>query len=426
MTQYRPRVADKILQEKLDITSAVLIEGAKYCGKTTLGLHQAKSVLDMADPEKREQYLLLSRTNIKRLLAGEAPRLIDEWQIAPQLWDAIRHEVDVRGEEGQFILTGSAVPVNSDEIFHTGTGRVSWLKLRTMSLWESGESSGQISLSKLFKMNNFVDGENKVQSIEQLAYITCRGGWPRAVLAKSETAALGHAREYFEAVTRFDISRVDDITRNEDLTRRIMRSYARHQGAQASAGTILADIQANEQTTISENTIYSYIKALKKIFVIEDSTAWNPNLRSKTAIRTADTRYYTDPSIATAALGIGPEDLINDLNTFGLLFETLCVRDLRVYAEALNGTVYHYRDKNGLECDAVILLPNGSYGLIEIKLGGKELINEGAATLLKLAAKIDTDKMKKPAFMMVIVGVGDYAYEREDGVKVVPIGCLKD
>jgi hypothetical protein len=426
MIQYRPRVADKILQEKLDITGAVLIEGAKYCGKTTLGMHQAKSILDMADPEKREQYLLLSRTNIKRLLVGEAPRLIDEWQIAPQLWDAIRHEVDVRGEEGQFILTGSAVPVNSDEIFHTGTGRVSWLKLRTMSLWESGESSGNISLSELFKMNNFTDGESKVQSIEQLAYITCRGGWPRAVLAKSEAAALGHAREYFEAVTRFDISRVDDVTRNEDLTKRIMRSYARHQGAQVSAGTILADIQANEQTTISENTIYSYIKALKKIFVIEDSTAWNPNLRSKTAIRTADTRYYTDPSIATAALGVGPEDLINDLNTFGLLFETLCVRDLRVYAEALNGTVYHYRDKNGLECDAVIHLPNGSYGLIEIKLGGKELINEGAETLLKLAAKIDTDKMKKPSFMMVVVGVGDYAYEREDGVKVVPIGCLKD
>ncbi len=426
MIQYRPRVADKILQEKLDITGAVLIEGAKYCGKTTLGMHQAKSILDMADPEKREQYLLLSRTNIKRLLVGEAPRLIDEWQIAPQLWDAIRHEVDVRGEEGQFILTGSAVPVNSDEIFHTGTGRVSWLKLRTMSLWESGESSGNISLSELFKMNNFTDGESKVQSIEQLAYITCRGGWPRAVLAKSEAAALGHAREYFEAVTRFDISRVDDVTRNEDLTKRIMRSYARHQGAQVSAGTILADIQANEQTTISENTIYSYIKALKKIFVIEDSTAWNPNLRSKTAIRTADTRYYTDPSIATAALGVGPEDLINDLNTFGLLFETLCVRDLRVYAEALNGTVYHYRDKNGLECDAVIHLPNGSYGLIEIKLGGKELINEGAETLLKLAAKIDTDKMKKPSFMMVVIGVGDYAYEREDGVKVVPIGCLKD
>jgi hypothetical protein len=426
MIQYRPRVADKILQEKLDITGAVLIEGAKYCGKTTLGMHQAKSILDMADPEKREQYLLLSRTNIKRLLVGEAPRLIDEWQIAPQLWDAIRHEVDVRGEEGQFILTGSAVPVNSDEIFHTGTGRVSWLKLRTMSLWESGESSGNISLSELFKMNNFTDGESKVQSIEQLAYIICRGGWPRAVLAKSEAAALGHAREYFEAVTRFDISRVDDVTRNEDLTKRIMRSYARHQGAQVSAGTILADIQANEQTTISENTIYSYIKALKKIFVIEDSTAWNPNLRSKTAIRTADTRYYTDPSIATAALGVGPEDLINDLNTFGLLFETLCVRDLRVYAEALNGTVYHYRDKNGLECDAVIHLPNGSYGLIEIKLGGKELINEGAATLLKLAAKIDTDKMKKPSFMMVVIGVGDYAYEREDGVKVVPIGCLKD
>jgi hypothetical protein len=426
MAQYRPRVADKILREKLEITGAVLIEGAKYCGKTTLGLHQANSLLDMADPEKREQYLLLSRTNIKRLLVGDAPRLIDEWQIAPQLWDAIRHEVDIRGEEGQFILTGSAVPANSDEIFHSGTGRVSWLKQRTMSLWESGESSGDISLTALFRSDKPIDGENKIRTIDQLAYVTCRGGWPRAVLAKSENAALGHAREYVEAVTRVDISRVDNVTRDEDLTKRIMRSYARHQGTQASAGTILADIQANEQTTLSENTIYAYLKALKKIFVIEDSTAWNPNLRSKTAIRTSDTRYYTDPSIATAALGIGPEDLINDLNTFGLLFETLCVRDLRVYAETLNGTIYHYRDKNGLECDAVIHLPNGTYGLIEIKLGGKELIEEGAATLIKLAEKIDTDKMKKPSFMAVIVGVGDYAYEREDGVKVIPIGCLKD
>jgi hypothetical protein len=426
MKQYKPRVADKILKEKLDITGAVLIEGAKYCGKTTLGMNQAKSILDMADPEKREQYLLLSRTNINRLLVGDTPRLIDEWQIAPQLWDAIRHEVDMRGEEGQFILTGSAVPANSDEIFHSGTGRVSWLKLRTMSLWESGESSGDVSLSDLFNNNSPIDGENKISDIDRLAFVTCRGGWPRAVLAKNETAALGHAREYFEAVTRFDISRVDNIVRNEDLTRRIMRSYARHQGTQASAGTILADIKANEQSSVSESTIYSYIKALKKIFVIEDSTAWNPNLRSKTAIRAADTHYYTDPSIATAALGISPNDLIDDLNTFGLIFETLCVRDLRVYTEALNGLIYHYRDKNGLECDAVAHLPNGSYGLIEIKLGGKELIDEGAATLRSLAKKIDTDKMKKPSFLMVIVGVGDYAYERADGVKVVPIGCLKD
>jgi predicted AAA+ superfamily ATPase len=401
------------------------VEGPKYCGKTTLALQQAKSVLDMADPEKRDQHLLLARTHIKRLLQGDAPRLIDEWQIVPSIWDAIRHEVDTRGEEGQFILTGSAVPAKMDEIFHSGTGRVAWLKLRTMSLWESGESTGEVSLRQLFQGNGTVDGTSRLQ-IEQLAFFTCRGGWPRAVLAKSEKAALGHATEYYEAVTRFDISRVDHVERNPELTRRLMRAYARHQGTQISLKTLLDDLSANENSTLNENTLYDYINALKKIFVIEDSLAWNPNLRSKTAIRTTDTRYYTDPSIATAALGLGPEDLINDLRTFGLLFETLCVRDLRVYADPLGGKVYHYRDKNGLECDAVIHLPNGKYGLVEVKLGGKEWIDEGAKTLNTLSAKIDTDRMPHPSFRMVLTGVGEYAYEREDGVLVVPIGSLRD
>jgi len=425
MSEYKKRIADQILSDKLEAMGAVLIEGPKYCGKTTLACQQAKSVLYMADPEKRKQNIALAQTNIKRLLQGDTPRLIDEWQLAPQLWDAVRNEVDKRDDDGQFMLTGSAVPTRQDEIFHSGTGRMAWLKLRTMSLWESGESTGDVSLGALFRNADAIDGESKI-NLEDLAFLTCRGGWPKSTLKKSRNAALLQAKEYFEAVYRYDISRVDNVERDPELTKRLMRSYARNQGTQASANTILADIKANESDELSENTIYAYIKALKKIFVIEDSLAWNPNLRSKTAIRTSDTRYFTDPSIATAALGLGPEDLLNDLNTFGLFFETLCIRDLRVYADALGGTVYHYRDKNGLECDAVVHLENGLYGLIEIKLGGDDLINEGAENLQVLANKIDTTKMKAPAFLMVLTGVGDYAYKRpEDGVLVVPLGCLK-
>lgn len=426
MKEYKKRVADRILADKLEAMGAVLIEGPKYCGKTTLASQQAKSILYMADPDTKEQNLAMAQTNIKRLLQGEAPRLIDEWQLAPQFWDAVRNEVDKRDEDGQFMLTGSSVPPRRDEIFHSGAGRMAWLKLRTMSLWESGDSSGDVSLAALFKNADSVDGVSSID-IDQLAFLTCRGGWPKATLNKSKKAALLQAKEYYEAVWRYDISRVDDVERDPELTKRLMRSYSRNQGSQASAGTILADIRANESDELSENTIYSYIKALKKMFVIEDSLAWNPNLRSKTAIRTSDTRYFIDPSIATAALGLGPDDLINDLNTFGLFFETLCVRDLRVYADALGGTVYHYRDKSNLECDAVVHLENGSYGLIEIKLGGAELIKEGAENLQVLANKLDTTRMKAPSFLMVLTGVGDYAYKRpEDGVLVVPVGCLKD
>ncbi|MCQ2259698.1 MAG: DUF4143 domain-containing protein, partial [Bacteroidaceae bacterium] len=416
MKEYKKRIADQILADKLEAMGAVLIEGPKYCGKTTLASQQANSILYMADPDTKSQNLAMAQTNIKRLLQGETPRLIDEWQLAPQFWDAVRNEVDKRNEDGQFMLTGSAVPPKQDEIFHSGTGRMSWLKLRTMSLWESGDSTGDVSLGALFKNADSIDGVSNID-IDQLAYLTCRGGWPKATLKKSKKAALLQAKEYYEAVYRYDISRVDDIERDPELTKRLMRSYSRNQGSQASAGTILADIKVNESDELSENTIYSYIKALKKIFVIEDSLAWNPNLRSKTAIRTSDTRYFIDPSIATAALGLGPEDLINDLNTFGLFFETLCVRDLRVYADALGGTVYHYRDKSNLECDAVVHLENGSYGLIEIKLGGDALIKEGAENLQVLANKLDTTKMKKPSFLMVLTGVGNYAYKRpEDGV----------
>lgn len=425
MKQYKNRVIDRLLADKLEAMGAVLIEGPKYCGKTTTGEQQARSVLYMADPEMKDRNLAMASTNIKRLLVGETPRLIDEWQIAPKLWDAIRFEVDHRGEEGQFMLTGSAVPASTSELFHSGTGRFGWIKMRTMSLWESGDSTGDVSLGRLFSSENEVDGTCHLD-IQRVAFLVCRGGWPKASLKTNERAALIEAREYVESVCRNDISRVDDVQRNAELARRLMRSYSRHQGAQVSVATILADIKSNEASNTTEATVASYINALKRIFVIEDMAAWNPNLRSKSAIRSSDTRYYTDPSIAVAALGLGPDDLLDDPNTFGLLFETMAVRDLRVYAEALDGQVYHYRDKNGLECDAIVHLRNGRYGLIEIKLGGENLIEAGATTLKKLASKLDTEKMRSPSFMMVLTGIGEYAYRRLDGVLVVPIGCLRD
>lgn len=436
MNGYKNRVADRLLAEKLEAFGAVLIEGPKYCGKTTLASQQAGSILSMADTDTLGQNLALARTNISRLLAGETPRLIDEWQIAPQFWDAVRNEVDKRNEDGQFMLTGSAVPpkpkkdengniIEEENIHHTGTGRISRLRLRTMSLWESEDSTGDVSLEELFINPDTVDGVSNID-LDRLAYLTCRGGWPKAVLKKSEKAALAQAFDYYDSVVSNDIKRVDDIDRDEELTKRIMRSYARNQGTQATVGTILADIKSNGDERMSDSTVYSYIKALKEIFVIEDSIAWNPNLRSKTAIRTSDTRYFIDPSIATAALGMGPKDLINDMETFGFIFETLAIRDLRVYADALDGKVYHYRDKNNLECDAVIHLRNGSYGLVEVKIGGTEPIREGAESLKTLSSKIDSTRMKTPSFMMVLTGIGNFAYKRpEDGVLVVPIGCLK-
>jgi len=420
---YKKRIADGLLQRKLAGKGAVLIEGAKWCGKTTTAEQISKSILYMSETGMVEQNIRLASLNPKLLLRGETPRLIDEWQIAPQLWDSVRFESD-HGPLGQFVLTGSSVPADMSKVIHSGTGRIGWIKMRPMSLWESHESTGEVSLAELFTAPNQVAGINRMD-IEQVAFLTCRGGWPLAVDMDREIA-LDQAFDYIEAVEKRDISKVDGVKRDPARVHRLLRSLARNQGSQASFGTIRADLEVNESDSLSEDTISSYIKALKEIFVIEDSEAWNPNLRSKTAIRTSDTRYYTDPSIATAALGIGPQDLVNDLNTFGLVFETLAVRDLRVYAEALNGKVYHFRDKNGLECDAVIHLRDGRYGLVEIKLGGDELVDEGSESLLKLAGKIDTERMKAPSFMMVLVGVGTYAYRRDDGVYVVPVGCLKD
>ena len=423
-TGYKSRIADRLLARKLAGKGAVLLEGAKWCGKTTTAEQIAKSILYMSESGKIEQNRQLAKINPSLLLKGDKPRLIDEWQVAPTLWDSVRFEADHNAGLGLFILTGSSVPPDMSEVIHSGTGRIGWLKMRPMSLWESGDSTGEVSLEDLFTSPESISGITSMD-LERIAFLTCRGGWPLSVKMDDEIA-LDQAFDYIEAVEKRDISMADGVTRDAVRTHRILRSYARHQGAQASYGTIKADLSSNESDNFDEDTIASYISALKKIFVIEDSEAWNPNLRSKSAIRTSDTRYFTDPSIATAALGLGPADLMNDLNTFGLIFETLCVRDLRVFAEALNGKVYHYRDKTGLECDAVIHLRNGCYGLVEIKIGGDDLISDGVRTLKALEAKIDPERMKKPSFLMVLTGVGPYAYKREDGVYVVPIGCLKD
>lgn len=424
MAEYKPRIVDKILEFKLKSKGAVLIEGPKWCGKTTTGMQLSNSILQVDNPSQMKKYIILSETNPQILLEGQTPRLVDEWQLLPNLWDTARHEIDSRHKKGQFIFTGSAVPINTSKILHSGTGRFSWLNMRTMSLYESGESNGQVSLKNLFKKTDNIDGYNKMD-INQLAYIICRGGWPETINEEPDIA-LEQAFDYYDAVVKSDINRADGVEKNESRVRKLMQSYARNQGSQATNETIKSDILTNDSLQINERTIASYINSLKNIFVIEDMPAWNPNLRSKTAIRTSNTRYYSDPSIATAALGIGPKDLIEDINTMGLLFETLCVRDLRIYAQSINGNVYHYRDSNGLECDSVIHLRDGNYGLVEIKLGGDTLINEGSKNLLKLSNKINTKKMMKPSFLMVVVGLGDYAYKRQDGVLVVPINCLKN
>ena len=423
MKEYYQRVSDKVLLEHLESKGAVLIEGAKWCGKTTSAKHIAKSVIEMDRPDMTEQYQQMARINPSNLLEGKVPHLIDEWQIATNIWNAVRYEVDQRGEFGQFILTGSSVPAALDESMHTGTGRIVRMQMRPMSLFESKDSTGQVSLMDLFNKKDISAVDN--HNIDEIAFLICRGGWP-AALNHSKKIALKQAFDYYDAVVNDDISRVDRVKRDSERTKRILKSYARNVATQASLETIRSDIISNDVETFDKEALYGYLNALKRIFVIEDSPAWNPNLRSKTAIRTSDTRYFVDPSIAVAALGLGPTDLVNNLELMGLIFENLCVRDLRIYADALDGSVYHYRDKTGLECDAVIHLRNGSYGLVEVKLGGDQSINEGAESLLKLTSKIDTEKMKKPAFLMVLCGVAPFAYKREDGVFVVPITCLKD
>ena len=420
---YKKRIVDNIIETKLKGKGAVLIEGPKWCGKTTTSLRFAKSTIVMTDPKSEKENLLLAEVNPELLLEGNTPRLIDEWQVAPKLWDAIRFVVDKRNDEGQFLLTGSSTPVNRDDIDHSGAGRFAWVTMRTMSLYESGDSTGEVSLSDVFKGKN-INGTNKL-TLNDITYLICRGGWPKSVTMEPEIA-LEQPFDYIDAIVKTDASKVDGIVKNEERLRKFLRAYSRNVSTQVTLTSLKEDMIVNDVDSLNEDTISLYINAFKKMFVIEEMEAWNPNLRSKTAIRTSDTRYFVDPSIASSSLGLGPSDLIKNLNTCGLFFENLVVRDLRVYAESLKGNVYHYRDASNLECDAVIHLRNGEYGLVEIKLGGDKLIEEGVKNLLDLANKIDTDKMNKPSFLMIITATSNYAYRRPDGVYVVPIGCLKD
>lgn len=420
---YLPRVIDHVLLHKLRGKGAIVIEGPKWCGKTTTCEQIAKSIIYINSPEKINYYRQLVKLSPHEILKGEKPLLLDEWQNIPTIWDSIRYDVDHTKAMGQFLLTGSSVPVDMSEVMHSGTGRFGWIRMRTMSLWESKDSNGEVSLRSLFD-NQDISSQNH-KSIEDLAYVACRGGWPLAIDLPKEVA-LDQAFDYVDAIVNRDIGLSDGKLRDNVRVRRLMRSLARHQGSQISFSKISQDLKENENTSLHDDTVASYIRALERIFVTEDVEAWNPNLRSSTAIRSLDTRYFSDPSIATASLGLGPNDLIKDLKTFGFVLETLCIRDLRVYAEPLNGKIYHYRDRNGLECDAICHLRDGRYGLIEIKLGGDSLIEEGITNLLKLKANLDYTHMPAPSFMMVLVGVGPYAYKNEDGIYIVPISCLRD
>ena len=424
MAKYKQRIADRILERKVLGKGAVLIEGPNWGGKTTTAKQLAKSVLDLGDSAVLKQSSGLIEISPKTLLDGDTPRLIDEWQALPPIWDSIRSEVDRRGEPSQFILTGSSVLPEADETVHSGTGRFATIKMRPMSLYESGESTGTVSLKDLFEGKSIEVQQNELD-VEEIAFLTCRGGWPWATII-SKKVALDQAFDYVDSVIQRDIQRVDKVKRSAERAKLLLRSYARNISQQVSYGTIKKDMLSNDASTLDEDTVADYIKALKKLFVIEDLAAWNPNIRSKAAIRTSDTRHFVDPSIGTAILGLGPKDLINDLKSFGFFFEDMVVRDLRVYAEALDGELYHYRDSSGLECDTVLHRRNGSYALMEVKLGGEQNIEDGAKSMLALAENIDTGKMPAPSFMAVIVGVGQYAYQRKDGVYVIPIGCLKD
>ena len=418
--KYLKRLGDEELQLALRASGAVLIEGAKWCGKTSTAQQAAKSVIFLQDPDQSASYLALADAKPSLLLTGANPRLIDEWQMAPVLWDAVRFEVDKRNELGQFILTGSAVP-NDNVTAHTGTGRISRIKMRPMSLFESKESNGSISLGDLFNNPLKINEATSELSIEQIAFAICRGGWPASLQLEGK-AALRMANSYVESVINHDVSEVDSVEKNPERVRLLMRSLARNISTIANYSTIIEDIEATDKS-ISEKTVSTYINALKRIFVVEDLQAWQPSLRSKTAIRTSEKRHFVDPSIATSIMRTEPEGILKDFEYFGFLFESLCTRDVRIYAQTNDGDVFHYRDKSGLESDLIVRLRNGKWAAIEVKLGQKQ-IEEAAANLLAIKNKIDTEKMGEPSFLMILTG-GQFAYQRNDGVWVVPLGCLK-
>lgn len=417
---YLKRVSDALIEKKLRSSGALLITGCKWCGKTMSAAQFSKSALYMQDTDHSAAYLALADTNPSSLLRGDTPRLLDEWQMAPVLWDAVRHEVDNRRIPAQFILTGSAVP-RDNATMHTGTGRIARVMMRPMSLFESQESSGEVSLARLFE-NTQKPGGNSSLSVEELSYLICRGGWP-AALSFPQKDALEVARNYVDAIVEEDISRIDGIERNPQRVLTLMKSLSRNIATLTTNATLLQDM-ATSESSMSAPTLDAYLNALRRIFVIEDVPAWSPAMRSKAPLRTSSKRNFVDPSIAAAVLRANPEKLLFDFNTFGFLFESMCHRDMRIYAQANDGDVFHYRDKNGLEADMIVSLRDGRWAAIEVKLGSKQ-IEEAATNLIKLSQKIDTDKMGQPSFLMVLTG-GQIAYQRKDGVWVVPLGCLKD
>ena len=421
--KYIKRIVDKEIKEKLSISGAVVIKGPKWCGKTTSAKQVAKSVLEMQNPDLQENYIELANTRPSLLLEGEKPRLIDEWQIVPKLWNAVRYSVDNIGKTNQYILTGSATP-KEDDTMHSGVGRFSFITMKPMTLFESGDSNGKISLKDILEGKREIDGIRTDLDYEKIAHVLCRGGWPSSINLQ-EKQALQIAKNYIEVLCESDISKVDGVKRNPSLARAILKAYARQVSTIGSNQSIIADVRAN-YSDVSDRTIMDYMNILKKLYIIDEIEAWNPNIRSKTSIRTANKKSMIDPSLAVAALGCSPKEIMLDIETYGLLFENLVNRDLSVYVNSIGGTLKHYRDRYNLECDNVVHFDDGRYALIETKLGGTR-VKEAEEHLLELQKLIieNEPKLGKPEFLMVITGT-EMAYTTEKGILVVPIGCLKD
>lgn len=419
---YYERLIEKEIERKLKSSGAVLVAGPKFCGKTTTCMKYQKSFVKL----NTKQAIAMARMNPGGVLDGETPRLIDEWQKAPDIWNQVKDDLDFHYEFGKYILTGSSTPADKTEVHHSGAGRITPVRMRPMSLWESKDSKGTVSLAELFKGGKPIPWDlNPDFSLSDVAHLICRGGWPISVLATKEIA-IEITKNYYNGLFVFEDCENERFrNKNPEIMKMIVRSYARHISTEAAVSTIIADVRQSNERTMDTKTYDDYNEALNDIFIIEDMPAWNPNIRSKTSIRSTPTRHFVDTSIACRALGAGPEDLLHDLESFGLFFEDMAVRDLRIYSDVLGGEVRHYRDNAGLECDAVIHLENGSWGAVEIKLGGDDLIEAGASSLKLLKAKIEEKSDEKsPSFLMVLTAVGG-AYQREDGVFVVPINLLK-
>ena len=423
MDKYIPRVIDDVLKRKMKLYGAVVIEGCKWCGKSTTCMQFAKSNISFQNPDEYENNKLIADTKPSLFLNHEKPLLIDEWQVFPTIWDSIRYDVDRTGNKGDYLLTGSASLLPSDKSpKHSGTGRIARLLMRPMSLYESFESIGTVSLKDLFDGKTNVSGVSKL-SLEDYAYILTRGGWPESIKV-SRDLSFDYAKDYINSIANIDIKQIDEVDRNSLKIKSVLRSLGRHVSSTANLSTIREDIK-NSRDDVSEKTIADYINAFERMYIVDDVEAWNPKLRSKAAVRTSKKREFVDPSLAMASLGATDKDLLTDLNTFGFMFESLCIRDLKIYSQNLEGKVYYYHDNNDLECDAVIHLDNGKWCAIEIKLGGNEAQELAAKNLLKIKSIVDEKKMGEPAFLMILTAT-QYAFKRDDGILVVPLGCLKN